>query len=608
MRIRDLRMPQSIPETLESGARLAAQARALLIPGATDEQLESVLQKLKRVDSLGVASLRPLRVFILANITTDYLADYIRLMLIRNGFDPTVTRGRYGGLVSGLLGEVNLTPPVCDAAVLILTHRDLQYPPPLGVSLTEARELVARESEFWVSALARSKVPTAIVSFDLPPQRVLDEQDGLTAGGLSWHIRMTNLEIASRLQGSHVLIDAEALQCRVGIAHWQDSRLYYMCKQPFAMEALPEISHTIAAALTGLLGRARKVLVLDLDNTLWGGVVGDDGLQGIELGPETPEGEAFSAFQAYLRKLSQRGIVLAVCSKNRDEVARLPFREHSGMALKEDDIACFVANFHDKAANLRHIARTLNLGLDSFVFVDDNPAERELIRAELPEVLVVELPEDPSGYVDALEAAKAFPLRALTAEDLGRVASYRAMSTLADAAAVPGTDMEQFLIGLEPQAHVEKVNAGTLDRIVQLIRKTNQFKLNSSTFQEADILANAPDVLALRLTDRLQDYGIVAVAVTGRVRGVLAIQNWVMSCRVFGRRLENVMLELLRSRAAELGCATLQAEYVPSAKNVILPEILTGLGFHTETDARLYVAHATGGMTAAHHMLIVDRR
>jgi FkbH-like protein len=587
---------------------LVKAARDLLIPGAQQEEIERITEGLKRAELGSVAGLRPLKVKILGNITTDYIADHVRLMLVRNGFAASVEAGHYGGLTRGLMGEADLSPASCDAAVLALTHRDIQFPPQLGMTTQQAREQVQREVDFWIPLLERSKVLTAILSFDLPPHRILDEQDGLAPGGLSWHIRMTNLEIAARLPGTAAFVDAEALQIRVGADRWYDSRLYYLCKQPFAMEALPEIAHTLAAALTGLLGRGRKVLVLDLDNTLWGGVVGDDGLQGIDLGMETAEGESFATFQTYIKSLSQRGIVLAVCSKNRDEVARSPFREHTGMVLKEADIACFVANFNDKASNIRHIAKQLNLGLDSFVFVDDNPVERALIRSELPEVLVVELPEEPAYYGRALEAAKAFPLRALTSEDLGRVASYRAMSAVREASAAPGTDMEQFLIGLTPQAHVEKVNESTVDRIVQLVRKTNQFKLNQNTFQEADILAGADGVVALRLADRLQDYGIVAIAVTRPEGNALIIQNWVMSCRVFSRRLENVMIELLRARARERGCVTIQADYSPSEKNVILPEILTRLGFTSAATAGLYSRPVDLEPTELHHMTITDRR
>jgi len=359
--------------------------------------------------------------------------------------------------------------------------------------------------------------------------------------------------------------------------------------------------------LTGLLGKGRKVLVLDLDNTLWGGVVGDDGLQGIELGPETADGEAFVAFQTYAKQLSKRGIILAVCSKNRDEVARSVFREHSAMVLKEDDISCFVANFSDKAANLRQIARTLNVGLDSLVFADDNPVERALIRRELSEVLVVEMPEDPAYFARAVEACKAFPLRTLTREDLGRVASYRAMAAVQEASADSGTDLEQFLIGLEPVAHVERVDPSTVDRIVQLIRKTNQFKLNLTTFQETEVLDSAPHVLALKLVDRLQDYGIVAIAVTRPSGETLHILNWVMSCRVFGRRLEDAMLELLAAHAAAHGCTVLETAHTPTEKNVIIPDILRRLGFEAQGTSGVYRRRA-GEPTESHHMTLIDRR
>lgn len=592
----------------ESALSLLRAARELLIPGIDGESVERVVTGLKRVDLSGVANLKPLKLQIIANITTDYLTDYVRFMLVRAGYSATVEPGHYGGLVRGLLGEVDLTPSAGDAALVFLTHRDIQFPPSLGASVEEARELVRREVEFWTPLLGRSHVPTVVISFDLPPHRVLDEQDGLAPGGLGWHVKMTNLELAARLPATTSFVDAEALQYRVGAERWYDERLYHLCKQPFTMEALPEISHTIVAALIGLLGRSRKVLVLDLDNTIWGGVVGDDGVQNIELGPETAEGEAFVAFQTYAKKLSERGIILAVCSKNREEVARSPFREHTGMVLTEDHISCFVANFQDKAANLRQIARTLNLGLDSLVFVDDNPVERALIRAELPEVMVIELPEDPAYYARAVEASKAFPLRSLTREDLSRVASYRAIAAVREASSAPGTDMEQFLVGLKPMAHIEKINDGTLDRITQLIQKTNQFKLNLTAFKGSEIREAAGDVIALRLADRLQDYGIVAIAVTKPADGTLYILNWVMSCRVFGRHLENVMLETLCANAKSRGCVKLHAEYTMTEKNVILPEILDRLGFLPADAEGVYQRLVDDNPAGPHYMTIIDRR
>src|ERR1700761_2413826 len=198
-----------------SAQSLVKAARDLLIPGAEQEDIERIVQGLKRADLGDIPGLRPLRVKVLGNITTDYVTDHLRLMLVRDGFAAKVQPGHYGGLVRGLMGEADLTAASCDAAILILTHRDIQFPPQLGMTAQQARELVQREVDFWVPLLERSKVPTAILSFDLPPYRILDEQDGLSPGGLSWHIRMTNLEISARLPGTAALVDAESLQYRV---------------------------------------------------------------------------------------------------------------------------------------------------------------------------------------------------------------------------------------------------------------------------------------------------------------------------------------------------------------------------------------------------------
>ncbi len=583
-------------------------AQGLHISATAREDLERVVAGLKRADLTKVPHLKPLRVKILGNITTDYLADYLRLMLVRCGFGAAVAPGHYGALVSELLGPHSPASDDCDACIVVLNHRDIQFPPSFGIGASEAQALVQRETDFWESTLRNSKVPTVVLSFDLPAFRALAELDGLVPGGLGWHVKMTNLQLAARLPANATFVDAEALQIRVGATHWFDAHVYHLCKQPFAMEALPEIAHTLAAALTGLLGRARKVLVLDLDNTLWGGVVGDDGLQGIEIGPETAEGEAFVALQAYAKELSKRGIVLAVCSKNREEAALAPFREHSAMVLREADISCFVANFDDKATNLRRIAKTLNLGLDSFVFVDDNPVERALIRNELPEVLVIELPENPAYYVGAIDAAKAFPLHSLTREDLGRVASYKVMAAVQDAAATPGGNLEEFLSGLDPVVHIERIDSTTVDRIVQLIRKTNQFKLNPTVFSEAQIMDEANSVLALRLTDRLQDYGIVAIAVSRASGQEWEILNWVMSCRVFGRHVEDVMLEALCKAAKERRCPELRCEYTASEKNVIIPEILARLGFDPGAVAGEYRRSADRTAESPHSVRVIDRR
>jgi len=442
------------------------------------------------------------------------------------------------------------------------------------------------------------------MTFDPPPTRALAEADGFLPGGLLRHVRQVNIALADAAPARLALVDSERLASQVGAA-WHDPHLYQLCKQPFSMSVLPEMADRIASAAAGALGRSRKVLALDLDNTLWGGIVGDVGVQGLVLGPETAEGEAFVAIQNYAKALASRGVILAVCSKNQQDNAIEPFRSHTAMVLREDDIACFLANFEDKATNLRRIAETLNVGLDSIVFVDDNPVERAWVARELPEVLVVDLPEDPAAFCQAIESANAFPLLRLTEEDVARNASYRARSQTIEMRQATG-DIDSFLQSLDPVAQVEPVSPASLDRIVQLVAKTNQFKLNPALFTSEQIAANADGVLAVRFKDKLQDYGITAIAVANLEGEELVVRNWVMSCRVFSRRLEYATLELLRRKANKWGASSISLSYQPSSKNGLVKDVLSDLGFVPQGVGGRFVASAWAKEPQTkHHIKIV---
>lgn len=549
---------------------------------------------------------KPLKVAVLASFLTDYLGEMLGLMLARRGIDADVLTVEYGQMVNEVLTQGPTLAARPDLVFFLPNHRDLRTVPALGATREAALQAVKEEAGFWTNLVSRIGAATVMLSFDNPPYRPQGEADGLLPGGLQWHIRQVNFALAESLPASVSLVDAEAMQGRLG-AHAHDPRLYALCKQPFAMEALPEVADTLAASAAALLGRARKVLVLDLDHTIWGGVVGDVGVDGLALGPETAEGEAFIAFQRYAQSLMRRGVILAVCSKNNEAVARQAFRDHPAMVLREDDIACFIANFDDKASNLRQIAQTLNVALDSLVFADDNPVERAWVSQQLPEVMVIDMPEEPSDYCAALERAKAFPMYRLTQEDLNRTASYRLLAA-AKSTASNATDIETFLQDLAPVLTIERVDSGTLDRIVQLIGKTNQFKLSPTTFNHEQIRAAAPGVLALRLSDRLQDYGIVAVAVTEMEDGVLMVRNWVMSCRVFSRRLEHVMRICLSDLARRHGAERVALHYVASAKNGLVPAALDAIGFADRGNGRYEAPTVTPDTLAPHYMNLVDRR
>ena len=353
-----------------------------------------------------------------------------------------------------------------------------------------------------------------------------------------------------------------------------------------------------ARLIAAARGKYKKCLVLDLDNTLWGGVIGDDGIEGIVLGAGSGVGEAFLAVQAYAKTLSQRGVLLAVCSKNDPVVAETAFRDHPEMLLKRSDIAAFMANWNDKAENLVAIAKALNIGLDSLVFVDDNPVERARIREALPMVAVPELPADPAGYVRCLARAGHFEATAFTREDLERSRQYAANAARENLANASG-GMDEFLQGLEMSVDYGPISPTNLARVTQLINKTNQFNTTTvrRTEHEIDALMADPSTIGLqfRLIDKFGDNGIVSVIILtpqADRANALEIVTWVMSCRVFGRQLEDEVMNIVVDAARQRKVERLCGQIIPTKKNSVIRELFANLGF-----ARLDTAEVEGAPT-----------
>jgi FkbH-like protein len=396
-------------------------------------------------------------------------------------------------------------------------------------------------------------------------------------------LRRLSEMLRDRADGEGVdLLALDDRAARDGLASWYDPALWHRAKQEIHPTAAPLYGDLVGRLLAAAQGRASKCLVLDLDNTLWGGVIGDDGIAGIKLGQGSAVGEAYSAFQRYARDLGQRGIILAVCSKNDEANALEPFANHPEMVLKRDDIACFVANWTDKAANLRQIASRLNIGLDSLVFVDDNPAERAIVRRELPMVAVPELPEDPTLYGACIADAGYFEALRITAEDLSRAARYQdnlRRETLATSA----TDIAGYLRSLEMRAVWSRFDQLGQARIVQLINKTNQFNLTTRRVTDAQVAALIGDpralTLQIRLLDQFGDNGIVAIVVGAPEGDAIRLSTWLMSCRVLGRGMEEETLNLIVAEAQRLGARRLIGEYRATAKNGMVREHYQRLGF-----------------------------
>jgi len=583
----------------------AALSDPLLLDRPVDE-LQKLAKRLAKADPSQLQPARPVRIAVAGGYLTDYLCEVLPLFLRHRGLDATLHQAPYGTMFTEALNPDSAFRQFgADLAILLPHETDPQSRPSVGMDKEAVGALVTQETARWTGLWSSLSGPVIQMSFASPSLRPLGETDGLKPGGMGHFIRSLNMALADAAPGLVDLIDAEAMSSDLGRSLARDDRMYRLTKQPFAMEAIPTVANRIAAAAAARLGTARKALILDLDNTLWGGVIGDQGLSGIELGAETANGESFVAFQTYAKALAQRGIVLSVCSKNMAETALEPFEKHDAMVLKKDDIACFVANFENKADNIRHIAKTLNLGLDAFVFVDDSPVECALVRKELPEVWTVELDDDPAVFPHKLDRFLPFPIAEITAEDRQRAGSYRAVAALKQAES--GSDMESFLEGLSPVAIDEGVRPDTIGRVTQLIAKTNQFKLNPDVFSEAEIEARREHVIALRLKDTIQDHGIVAVAVTEPEEDALRIRNWVMSCRVFSRRLEHLTREMFRDAAEAAGKDRLRLTYIPSGRNGLIEELLPKLGFSRSNNQNEFESSAEMPDTLPDHYIELEK-
>jgi FkbH-like protein len=401
--------------------------------------------------------------------------------------------------------------------------------------------------------------------------------------GSDWTFRKwVNLELGMNAPACVKICDLEFLAARIGGVQAADPRGWFETKQPGSPALLVELAREAAHLIASLKRAPKKVLVLDLDNTLWGGVVADDGLEGIELGDTSPRGEAFKAFQKYIFSLKQRGVLLAMCSKNDFNRAAEPFEKHPEMVLRMADIVSFKANWEPKSENIRRMAPELNLGLDSFVFMDDNPAEIDIVRQYAPEVTTILLGPDPSEYVTQLQDCRLFEPSGITAEDVERTSHYRAEAERR-ALETSVTDMDAYLFSLAMEGAISEFTIVDAPRLSQLINKSNQFNLTTRRRSEAEVLAVIKDPgfvgYSVRLKDRFGDHGLISIVIGQKVDGTMKIDTWLMSCRVLRRQVEEEVLNELVRLAILNGCQRLEGIYLPTAKNKMVRDFYPRMGF-----------------------------
>jgi len=396
---------------------------------------------------------------------------------------------------------------------------------------------------------------------------------------------------AAREAGNVRLIDLEPIRAHMGYDAFHDPKLYAIAKMPISTQALPAVASRVVDAILARKGRFHKCAIVDLDNTLWGGVIGDDGLEGIQIG-ELGQGHAFTEFQTWLKELKNRGVMLAVCSKNDEANAKEPFLRHPEMVLKLDDFSAFVANWEDKASNIRRIQKELNIGLDSMVFFDDNPFERNLVRTMLPEVEVPELPEDPAEYTAFARMQNLFDTNSYSDEDRVRTERYLAEKSRTELSA--GIDnYDDYLKALGMKAVCAPFDAFHIPRIAQLTQRSNQFNLRTVRYSEQEIeeIAANPRYVTryYTLRDRFGEHGLIAVVILEKRENELFVNEWLMSCRVLKRGMEQFIADSILRAAREAGVARVVGEYIPTPKNAMVKDLYASMGFRPLGDG-LYEA------------------
>jgi FkbH-like protein len=564
--------------------RLANKNLDFVKTNALDQVLSGIDEERRCAESL-----RSVKLAILSSCTTTHLHASLRMACLRRRFVAEIYECEYGQywqeLVDKKSGLYSFRP---NFLLFVLDGHHLTVEIGVGDDAATAAStvsgLMTRLRHCW--SMARESFGCQVLQ-QIPLQvhpPLLGSNERRFPGSKRAVLRQIQeqLRVMADMDGVDIVAADERAEIE-GLASWYDMGLWHRSKQEVSAARAPVYGDLVARVIAARLGATSKCLVLDLDNTIWGGVVGDDGLEGLSLGQGSALGEAFTAFQQFALALSRRGVILAVCSKNDEANALEPFERHPEMVLKRDNVACFVANWSDKATNIKAIAEELNIGLDSLVFADDNPFERSLVRQELPMVAVPELGDDPTHYPRIIADAGYFEGVAVTDEDRERSGHYQS-NRGREALKAASTDLATYLRGLEMRLRWSRFNRPGLTRIVQLINKTNQFNLTTRRYMEEEVVEvmSNPSAfgLQLRLIDRFGDNGIISIII-GRMSGDndCLIDTWLMSCRVLGRQVEPATLNLVAQQAKRLGAERLVGEYRPTAKNGMVKNHYANLGF-----------------------------
>lgn len=543
-----------------------------------------------------VVNEKEVKLAVLGNCATQFFSTSIQGFARLSGINLNVFDADYNQIDAQLLDTKSEVYTFTPDEILIWLATDKLYEEFLDMPLVGrnkfAEIIIQRLSYYWDLIAKNCNARILQPNFTEIDDKAFGQYSCKVDSSFVFQIRKLNylLEESMLSKNNVYPIDFLAVQIQEGQKNFYDSSLYYNAKMTISMDTLPYVAKAVVDVIKAMEGKIKKCIILDLDNTLWGGIVGDDGIGGIEIG-ELGRGHAFLNLQRWLKQLKECGIILAVCSKNNEETAKEPFEKHDEMVLRLSDISVFVANWNDKASNIRVIQESLNIGMDSIVFLDDNPFERNLVRSMIPEIEVPELPEDPALYLGYLQECNYFDTVSFTGESADRTKQYQAEFERKQLQ-MSFSSIDDYLKSLEMIGEVKPFEPVRYARIAQLTQRSNQFNLRTVRYTEDEIerVANDDHYLTLYYTlrDKFGDHGLVSVVIMEKISDTeVFVDTWLMSCRVLKRGMEEFIVNGMIRTAQNVGFKKVYSEYIPTPKNAMVKDMYKTMGF-TEIERNKY--------------------
>lgn len=524
---------------------------------------------------------------ILGDTATQLLVTALKGTAVNKGMNLNIYEAEYDQIFSEIIDDNSELYKFSPSYTIIYMSSEKLYDAfcktPLNERHSFADNIIEKMKSQWEKI--NSVIKTRIMQFNFceNDDRIFGSFGNKTETSYIFQLRKLNFMLmeAAVTNKNLYVIDMSGIQNVYGRNFVFSEKYYYSARLAVSFDALPMIADEIVNEISALSGKIKKCIVLDLDNTLWGGVIGDDGINNIQIG-ELGAGRAFSDFQKWLKQLKNRGILLAVCSKNNEDIAKEPFEKHPEMILRLDDFAIFVANWNDKASNIRYIQQTLNIGMDSMVFIDDNSFERNLVKDMIPEITVPEMPEDPSLYLKFLKNENLFETASYSSEDSGRTKQYQAEAKRIQLQNSFGS-IDDYLASLEMVGEAAPFDEFNIPRISQLTQRSNQFNLRTVRYTESEIaeIAKSDKYITLYFTlkDKFGDHGVISVVILEKQNDSLFVDTWLMSCRVLKRTVEEFIINTIVRTASDNGFNKIRGEYIPTPKNKMVADIYEKLGF-----------------------------